>query len=33
MKLVECKEFGFAILGEILYDYIYDLSEKEGDLL
>jgi hypothetical protein len=32
MKLVECEEFGFAILGEIPCNYIYDLLKKEGDL-
>jgi hypothetical protein len=30
---VECEEFGFVILGEILYNYIYDLLKKEGDFL
>jgi hypothetical protein len=30
---MECEEFGFAILGEIPYNYIFDLSKREGDLL
>jgi hypothetical protein len=30
---MECKEYGFAILNEIPYNYIYDLSKKEGDML
>jgi hypothetical protein len=29
---VECKKFGFVILGEIPYNYICDLLKREGDL-
>jgi hypothetical protein len=29
---MECKEFGFAILGEIPCNHICDLSKREGDL-
>ncbi len=27
-----CKEFGFAILGEIPYTHIYDLLKRKGHL-
>jgi hypothetical protein len=30
---VECEEFGFALLDEIPYNNIYDLSERKGYLL
>ncbi len=29
---MECKKFGFAILGEISYNHICDLLKREGDL-
>jgi hypothetical protein len=32
-RLVECEEFGFAIFGEIPYNYICDISKRKGDLL
>jgi hypothetical protein len=30
---MECEEFGFSILSEIPYNYIYDILERKGDLL
>jgi hypothetical protein len=29
---MQCEKFGFAMLDEIPYNYIYDLLKKKGDL-